>query len=105
MEKLRSALADCGDFTSGDTSACFDVARQRARRYGLTGLDIAPEEYYRLALELGAREGMARLIRDTIARIRIRGPPRCTVSFHGCGPRPKLLDPNRPATDCVTYGT
>lgn len=62
-------VSDCAPVTSGDVETLCVNAKELTRRHQLDKSDAA-EAFYRLALECDLDESTARMIRDTVKRLR-----------------------------------
>lgn len=70
IEAFQQKVIDCGKpFTSGDSIAVADFARQLTRSHCLEAGDAA-EEFYKLALDCGLDADDARSVRDTVKKLR-----------------------------------
>lgn len=72
IEAFQRNVTACGEpFTGSDALTVADFARQLTRSHGLDPLK-APEEFYKLSLDCGLDAGDARVVRDSVMKVRGR---------------------------------
>jgi len=69
VDAFQKKVDDCGMVTSGDVIPLGNYAKQLTRSHGLDTID-APDEFYKLALDCGLDEGVARSVRNAVMKVR-----------------------------------
>jgi len=70
IDAFQKKVLDCGEpFTSGDALSVAEYARQLTRAHRLNS-GAAAQEFYKLALDCGLDAGDARVVRDSVQKVR-----------------------------------
>lgn len=69
MRDFSGKVTECGNVTSGDIAPLGEYAKRQTRSHRLNPKEAA-EEFYKLALDCGLDQYVARAIRDAVKRIR-----------------------------------